>query len=367
MLEKEIENALTTHRPELPRGFAERSDARTLKVMTEHAPGRRKPIVLAAISTFVLLLGAITSLAAANEEVNALLYEWWPEAAKALMPVNLVCEDQGIRMEILSAALEKDKLLVSFSLQDLKGERITENTYAFLELEDNAGGSCEATSGTASYDEKEKKITIGQYGVYDRSVPVIGGELIARIEDVSSWRETQVDLTPYLSDLDTQAKTMAVPADAEILECLEETEIPETLRVLDCRETAFIPLKSGVELAGIGLIDGQLHVQLHYTSRRMMEYEENNAQVSMPSLLGSVTLFLPETEHMDHEKLPNGINKLGWGSKDESLREWEEYIFSGCPEADNETVFRCQIREFNAPIFGNWEVKIPARLIQGNR
>ena len=61
----------------------------------------------------VLLIGTVTALAAGVEDINAMLYKIWPEAARALRPLDLSVEEAGIRLDILSASLTDDQLLIT--------------------------------------------------------------------------------------------------------------------------------------------------------------------------------------------------------------------------------------------------------------
>ena len=78
-------------------------------------PVMKKKISLAFILAIVLVLAcAATALAGAvNENFNAWLYRIWPEAATTLMPVNMSCENNGIRMEVISAAADGQELYIT--------------------------------------------------------------------------------------------------------------------------------------------------------------------------------------------------------------------------------------------------------------
>ena len=71
-------------------------------------PVMKKKISFAFILAMILLLAcAATAIAGAvNEDFNAWLYRIWPEAATTLMPVNMSCEDNWIRMEVISAVAD---------------------------------------------------------------------------------------------------------------------------------------------------------------------------------------------------------------------------------------------------------------------
>ena len=80
----------------------------TMAYEAEKPAVRRRGIRLVALVAAMMLgmMGAFTALATVSEPVNDLLYSLWPYAAQSLKPVQLSCEDQGIRMEVLSVAVE---------------------------------------------------------------------------------------------------------------------------------------------------------------------------------------------------------------------------------------------------------------------
>lgn len=81
--------------------------------------------VLVMIMLFIFAATAVAAVVASiDEEFNAYLYQCWPEAALKLMPVELSCEDKGLRLEVTSASIHNDEVLISYSVQDLKGDRL---------------------------------------------------------------------------------------------------------------------------------------------------------------------------------------------------------------------------------------------------
>ena len=132
-------------------------------------PVMKKKISLAFILAMVLLVACIaTAVAGAiNEDFNAWLYQVWPEAALKLMPVNMTCENQGIRMELISAAAEDTDVYLIFSMQDLEGDRINESTVGDqYEDRDNLGTIQYYGHNPVSYDPEDERDVIE----YDESL-----------------------------------------------------------------------------------------------------------------------------------------------------------------------------------------------------
>ena len=110
MTEKRLNEAMQANLPEAPKGFDERIDQMALDLAAGQARGvkgtrgLRTGLILAMVT--VLLLGTFTAFAATNERVNTWLYEFWPEAATALMPANTSSVKEGIRLELVSAEVQ---------------------------------------------------------------------------------------------------------------------------------------------------------------------------------------------------------------------------------------------------------------------
>lgn len=106
----------------------------TRRILNE-AQEKKKPgrvhvgrLAAAAAAICLVLSCSVTALAATVPSVNEWVYSYSPELAEFLYPVNLICEDQGIKLTVLSAANDEYSARVYFSLQDTEGKgRITEN------------------------------------------------------------------------------------------------------------------------------------------------------------------------------------------------------------------------------------------------
>ena len=90
-------------------------------------PVMKKKISFAFILAMILMFAcAATAIAGAfNETFNTWLYRIWPEAATTLMPVNMTCEDNYIRLEVISAVADGKELYITYSMEDLKGDRLS--------------------------------------------------------------------------------------------------------------------------------------------------------------------------------------------------------------------------------------------------
>ena len=192
MTEKRLNEAMQSNLPEAPKGFDERIDQMALDLAAGQAKGvkgtrgLRTGLILAMVT--VLLLGTFTAFAATNERVNTWLYEFWPEAATALMPANTSSVKEGIRLELVSAEVQDDELTMVFSLEDLEGDRIGPDT--------TVDATMEWEYVESRYDAEQKKLILTwntEYDYYkDRDVFELEVALLTNIH------EYHIDLQPYL-------------------------------------------------------------------------------------------------------------------------------------------------------------------------
>ena len=86
-------------------------------------PRRARRTARIVIAVAAALACVTTALAANQEAVLRVLYQLAPGVAAYMQPVNLVSEEQGIRMEVVSADVDGSEAGVYLTLTDLEGGR----------------------------------------------------------------------------------------------------------------------------------------------------------------------------------------------------------------------------------------------------
>ena len=130
-------------------------DAKSFTVKNRRKfPGKAASWAAAVLLCFTL---SISALAATVDPVYQMIFNIFPAAAQALKPVNLSCEDQGIRMEVISAAIYENEAVIVLSLQDLTDNRIDETTDLFDSYRINRPFDSEASCSFVSFDEETGK------------------------------------------------------------------------------------------------------------------------------------------------------------------------------------------------------------------
>ena len=80
------------------------------------------------------------------------LYTLSPSAAQKLKPVSMISEDNGIKIEVISAYVESGEAKILISVQDLEEDRIDETTDLFDSFSINTSFDCSSSCENIKYD-----------------------------------------------------------------------------------------------------------------------------------------------------------------------------------------------------------------------
>ncbi len=235
-------------------------------------PGKIKRIsfrrAVALVAAIILCITvSVPVLSATVDPIYLMVYRVSPSLAQMLKPVQLSCEDNGIRMKVLSAAVYENEAAIYISLQDLTDQnRIDETSDLFDSYHINRAFDSSASCNRVSFDEKTGiatfLINISQWNDQE-----IGGDKITFYftEILSNKSEFEGELT----ELDLNSVTEA-----------KETQTPESFRGGGGKELDYesrfdlkylVPVDGGlfspvdgVTVTNIGFVDGKLHVQLYF-------------------------------------------------------------------------------------------------------
>lgn len=204
---------------------------------------------------------SVTALAAAADPVYQMVFHLSPTAAQVLKPVNLSCEDQGIRMEVISAAICENEAVIYLSLQDLTDNRIDETTDLFDSYRINRPFDSAASCSFVSFDEEAGKavflIHISQWN----NEKIEGDKITFSFTEFLSQKKA---FDGKLSGIDLGRITTA-----------EETQKPKSIRggggSVDYETDCLVPIAGGilspvdgVTITNAGFIDNKLHIQVYF-------------------------------------------------------------------------------------------------------
>ena len=358
MPEQKLKDFLYQNMSEPPKDFDERVHLHLSRLVTKEEPKlKRVPGFMIAFA-LILALGMATALAAYNEDVNQFLYQIWPQAAQALKPVNLSCESQGIRMEVVSATLNGSETLVTLTMQDLEGDRVNETMDLFdsavLQLPYDGSGTCVQTG----YDPETKTASFAVYMRFDMDErPAESDKVSFRVSRFLSHKKVQtIDLTSLIPDAITEAESIPVPAirgwsgspKSDRRDAANEKA--RRLMVLNTDNSLEIPVVDGVTLTGIGIVDGSLHVQIRYTD---ILHTDNHGFLKLTDENGN---------SYEESLRKQEVGSISWFS--ENHDSWEEYIFDDYPEDLSQIVLQGQFTTADPAVEGNWYVTFPLSVIK---
>ena len=224
----------------------------------------------------ILVLGMILPGAAEEWERGPFIHSPFNQVKDKMKPVNLSCEDRGIRITVDSALVRDDRLWISYQLEDLEGSRIDENLFA----------SC-AYKWIDCHMETDDKTCIGgssnqptDHGVlaqYIQSAQLLDAEtLTVSIEHFPVVRKYRIPLAPLLVKYGQEE---APAIESSSIKSNGSAWMFAPGKVIDFSQAPDVPLSdepetAGVLLGGIGWIDGLLHVQVHFTENEDLSTEE---------------------------------------------------------------------------------------------
>jgi hypothetical protein len=225
---------------------------------------RPKKLVIALITAFCLI--GTTVIATNIPAFQSLLEKISPDTAKFIEPVEEVCVDQGIKMEVVAVARYDNMVKAYITLQDLEGDRIGEDL-SFLDYFSIKG----AWSGRWSlidFDKENKKATL--FVEAENDTKFEGENLIFKVENIfydhKEYEDYEIglDLNKISHDSSyinaTTEQFMSWSHGKLYGGLLSEEQIVPILFPHDI-DFKFPDIKTSM-ISNIGVIDGILHVQV---------------------------------------------------------------------------------------------------------
>ena len=221
-----------------------------------------KPVT-AVIAICICMSLAVPTLAATAEPVYRLMYAVSPSIAQFFMPVQKSDEDNGIKMEVVSAYIRGNAADIYITMQDLTGDRIDGTTDLNDSYSINRPFSSLASCQRVGYDEKTKTatflISITEWG----NRKIAGDKITFSVGEFISGKKDYEDIkVPIdLSSITTAKNTKKVDSTGGSGKDYEKY-------IVEGKTTALAPSQAmdgfpveGIELTGIGYVEGKLHIQ----------------------------------------------------------------------------------------------------------
>ncbi len=226
----------------------------------------KSAIVLASIC--LCLSFAMPALAATVEPIYQLMYLVSPAIAQFFMPVQKSDEDNGIKMEVVSAYIHDNMAEIYITMQDITEKRIDETTDLFDSYSINRPFDSLARCQRVGYDESTKTatflITIEEWGNKD----IVGDKITFTVREFLSNKQIydDIEIPISLSSVDIAEKTLRasnVTGGGGI--DYEQVHEENPIALLPSSPIDEFPV-DGIDLTSIGYIDGKLHIQTAVTN-----------------------------------------------------------------------------------------------------
>lgn len=220
----------------------------------------RKPAI-AFISICLCLAFLMPIFVAAVEPIYQLMYTVSPAMAQFFMPVQKIDEDNGIKMEVEAAYIHDNVAEIYVTMQDLTGNRIDENTDLFDSYSINRSFDSSAHCERVGYDENTKAavflITIEEWG----NKNITGEKITFTVSEFLSHKQIyeDIEIPVALSSVDIAKETQKVSNITGVSNYTEFDEENIVSLVPSSPMNEFVV--DGIDLTGIGYIDGKLYIQ----------------------------------------------------------------------------------------------------------
>lgn len=222
--------------------------------------------VVALVSVCLCVSVAMPVLAATVEPIFQLMYMVSPTIAQLFVPVQMAHEDNGIKMEVVSAYIHDSIAEIYITLQDLTENRIDETTDLYDSYSIHRPFGSSAHCERVGYDPNTKTATflivIEEWG----NKNIEGDKITFTVREFLSHKTNydDIEIPIALSSVevakDTHGATNIVGAsNIEFEQFNDFEENPPTALVPSSPISGF-PV-DGIDLTGIGYIDGKLHIQ----------------------------------------------------------------------------------------------------------
>lgn len=335
MKKEDLYNGISEIHPE----YLEEADS----YKTRKPTGWKKWVAAACICVCCGSVMPVLAVAADNKIAYELLYTISPSFAQKLKPVNISCEDNGIKMEVIAADIEGNKATILVSMQDVKGNRLDETTdlfdsYSIRTPYDQSGGCF-----LAEYDDETATATFMLEIEQMNQVLIPGDKITFSVGEILSGKKhsnTEVEkidvkklpvINNFKADPNIRGAGGTGPDSFE----------QDNVQLMESNEESAAVLEEGVILTGYGILDDKLHVQIRYAD---ILKTDNHGEIYLKNKNGKVVRYQ--------------YNVAFWD--DNEIDSYEEYIFNIPVDDLNSYKIWGEFWTCNAgSIKGDWQVTFP--------
>ena len=285
------------------------------------------------------------------EDLDADLEQHWPGITEELIPMNLSCESQGFRVEVISGLVKEREAWIVYSVQDLEEDReFDRDVYGYsFRAQTDIGHDMEELGGlTLGYDKEERREFLVAHQQFDEPIVSKNRNITLNVKDIIIIGTRRTELVPLIEQY------------GETVEGIEPPELHPAGRtdrdqnVLDYRNPLDIEIEEGVYLTGIGWIDDELHIQVRYTQT----YKEG-----MFPLLTMYNSYPWGAEDYDAKFSGSVWTEDSGQGENWQMEVWREYYSPLKPEDVEYVRPALQVDTNLETVEGDWNIQIPLNQI----
>ena len=258
-----------------------------------------------------------------------------------MIPVNLSCEDQGIRFTLISALAAQQKGYYLYSVDDPEGNLDGGEIHpAFTDTVVERNTS--RTDTELYYDTVNHRHVLFTRTEYDQLTDAADRDVTLGLSCLKLWKSSSTDLVPLIRQYNVTENGVAVPENSNAL-YHDRDEIPEGMKVLNPARSLDIPAGESVTLNNIGWIDGELHAQFRFPSGELRS--------------GALCRSTADDDDSDGFSVQSyESHTLRW---EDDTYVWLEFITDCRPEELDRVSLTIDFSHYANVIDGQWTVRLP--------
>lgn len=321
-------------------------------------------IVLLAVLLVVLACGGyfIWKNTSDKSAVAEEKYETFEETEAKLIPVNMSCEDKGIRVTVVGAVLTEKYLWIEYDIQDLEGGRLNHNY-----IHDNADEWFVYNTDNKFINNSVRHVDAEpdhSYVIQKCRYNGINSQdtLSIRMESFPVTGKANIPILPLLEKYGKTYEGEPLSGKNRMTEYPSNMK-PEDLKILDSNSRLEQPISDDPEmknilLGGIGWIDDQLNIQVHNTDK--------NLKIETSTGIFMLGPIMCRHEYRESGNYPR-MAYAAWDEDDDENIERMEFIILGCKQEDLEELnYSLDVTYIREMLKGNWKFNIPLDQIRAS-
>lgn len=299
--------------------------------------GFKKPFAVAAvIIVIVIAMFSLPVVAVQIDPLYNIMYHFSPGFAQFYIPIIESSISNDVKMDVLACYVHEDTIEIYLTMQDLTGERFAGSVDLYDSYSINTPCDSSANCRQISYDDKTKTagflITVSQWNDED----IVGDKITFTVKEIiSDFKEYSLNVPMDLSSVTSAPKTQEVYINGGSM--LEYKDCTDVL----VPNTPYEEFKvEGVDLTGIGYIDGKLHIQ--YGVKDVLKYDNHGSFYLVDTINDKVKPIYSEDD-------------IYFWDRDNNIR-YHESVFDISPKVLENYKLFCQFYTTGENIKGNWKV-----------